>query len=271
VVGPRNFDRVAHIYDETRALPAEVVAHVADVLAAAVSGRGPCLEIGVGTGRIAVPLHEHGVAMVGVDLSDAMLAVLVGKGDGRAPFPVARADATRLPFADNSFGAGIASHVFHLIPTWRDAVDELLRVVRPGGVVFTSFTDRTGGSVPHRVRERFREACGLPPGNVGADQAGRQVREVLLAAGAIATEVLEVPVARTETVSGLIDELASGWWSWTWDLEPEVLAHAAAATRTWAAAEIVDLDAPVTAVEPLHWTAFDLPTVDVLPPASGDR
>jgi SAM-dependent methyltransferase len=164
-----------------------------------------------------------------------------------------------LPFPDDAFDAGVASHVFHLIPPWRDAVAELLRVVRPGGALFMSFTDRTGNSVAHRVREHFRQVCGLPPGNIGADPPGRQVREALVAAGAMVRPVVDVPVERTETVSDLIDELASGWWSWTWDLEPSVLADAARATRAWAEAEIDDLDAPITTVEPLRWTAFDLP------------
>src|ERR1700689_1759813 len=38
--------------------------------------RGPVLEYGVGNGRIALPIARHGIEVVGVDLSRAMLGVL---------------------------------------------------------------------------------------------------------------------------------------------------------------------------------------------------
>ena len=84
------------------------------------------MEIGVGTGRIAVPLWDAGVTMTGVDLSEAMLAKLVAKTGGRVPFPIALADATQLPFKDQRFGSGIACHVLHLIPDWRRALADLV-------------------------------------------------------------------------------------------------------------------------------------------------
>lgn len=51
-----NFDRSAGYYDATRALPAATMTELTGVLAAELAGRQPCLEIGVGTGRFALPL-----------------------------------------------------------------------------------------------------------------------------------------------------------------------------------------------------------------------
>jgi len=53
----------------------EVVAATVQILGE-LAGEGPALEFGIGTGRIAIPLHESGVAVTGIDLSPHMVAKL---------------------------------------------------------------------------------------------------------------------------------------------------------------------------------------------------
>ena len=106
-----NFDRAAGYYDATRALPATPMAQLTGLLAAELAGRQPCVEIGVGTGRFALPLREAGIAMAGTDISGAMLRRLAANAGGGSPFPLAQADATRLPFAAGTFGSVLAVHV----------------------------------------------------------------------------------------------------------------------------------------------------------------
>src|SRR5438270_5894482 len=158
--GSVNFDRAAGFYDETRPSSPETDARVTGLLKRWLGGRGSCLEIGVGTGRIALPLREAGVPMAGVDISSHMVARLVEKAGGRPPFPLALADAAALPFPEDAFGAALASHVLHLIPAWQEAVAELVRVVRPRGVVLVELTD-SWSEVFTDVRRRFAEAGGL--------------------------------------------------------------------------------------------------------------
>jgi hypothetical protein len=83
-----NFDRAAEYYDVTRALPDEAMAKLLGVLAPELAARQPCLEIGVGTGRIALPLHGQGIAMAGADIAEAMLRRLVINAEGVPPVPV---------------------------------------------------------------------------------------------------------------------------------------------------------------------------------------
>src|SRR5262245_20433845 len=80
--GRVSFDRAAEFYDQTRALPAAALDGVVDLLGAELEGRGRCLEIGVGTGRIALPLSGAGVPMAGVDVSAQMVARLLEKSGG---------------------------------------------------------------------------------------------------------------------------------------------------------------------------------------------
>ena len=76
-------ERVAERYDESSAelfAPA-AVDPVVDFLAG-LAGDGAALELGVGTGRIALPLAERGVPVHGIDLSEAMVARLRAKPGG---------------------------------------------------------------------------------------------------------------------------------------------------------------------------------------------
>jgi hypothetical protein len=76
-------ERIAARYDEASAemfIP-EVVDPCVDFLAEMARG-GPALELGIGTGRIALPLTYRGVPVHGIDLSTAMVARLRAKPDG---------------------------------------------------------------------------------------------------------------------------------------------------------------------------------------------
>lgn len=78
-------DVVAARYDEAHSemFAAAVVASAVDVLAE-LAADGAALELGIGTGRLALPLAERGVPVVGIDLSTAMVARLRDKPGGAA-------------------------------------------------------------------------------------------------------------------------------------------------------------------------------------------
>jgi SAM-dependent methyltransferase len=76
-------ERVAARYDESAAdmFDPAVVDPVVDFLAE-LAGAGPALELGIGTGRIALPLAQRGVPVHGIELSKAMAARLRAKPGG---------------------------------------------------------------------------------------------------------------------------------------------------------------------------------------------
>jgi SAM-dependent methyltransferase len=78
-------DHVAARYDASSAdmFDAEVVDPVVDFLRE-MAGSGRALELGVGTGRIALPLSQRGVPVHGIELSKAMLARLHAKPGAEA-------------------------------------------------------------------------------------------------------------------------------------------------------------------------------------------
>ena len=94
-------ERVAARYDESSAemFDPAVVEPAVDFLAE-LAGSGRALELGIGTGRIALPLAERGVRVHGIDMSKAMVAKLRAKpgGDGVGvtidDFATAKVDGT---------------------------------------------------------------------------------------------------------------------------------------------------------------------------------
>src|SRR6185312_2650016 len=84
---------------------------------------------------------------------------------------LAMADMTALPFDDGSFDAAVGVHVLHLVPEWRRALDEALRVVHRSGALLIG-QDVHGGSSPNGVlQDQWREIVtrlGHPPVTVGA-------------------------------------------------------------------------------------------------------
>ena len=70
-------DAIADVYDEWYPMDAEGEAAVEFLFEA--SGGGPVLELGVGTGKLAIPLTERGLQVHGVDASPAMIEQLRAK------------------------------------------------------------------------------------------------------------------------------------------------------------------------------------------------
>lgn len=68
----------------------EVLGPAVDRLAE-LAGEGRALEFAIGTGRVAVPLHERGVRVAGIEISPAMIAQLRKKAD-EATIPVVEGD-----------------------------------------------------------------------------------------------------------------------------------------------------------------------------------
>ena len=85
-------ERIADVYDEWYAeLPYGGDLSTAVAFLAGLAGEGSALELGIGTGRVAIPLREAGVDVHGIDASESMVARLRAKlvGDG---IPVTIAD-----------------------------------------------------------------------------------------------------------------------------------------------------------------------------------
>ena len=99
-------------------------------------GLGPldALDIGCGTGFLALELAERGHRVTGVDFVPAMIARARRKAEERSlSIRLDEADAEQLPYAAGSFDLAISRHLLWTLPHPEAALDEWIRVLRPGG------------------------------------------------------------------------------------------------------------------------------------------
>ncbi len=74
-------ERIADVYDTLTEVPTDTAEAVA--LLAELAGGGRVLELGIGTGRLALPLRARSIRVEGIDASPAMVEKLRGKPGGR--------------------------------------------------------------------------------------------------------------------------------------------------------------------------------------------
>lgn len=163
-----SFNSIAANYDATRGYPPGVIKQIMPAIkkAAEATSETRFLEIGVGTGRIALPLASLGQNYTGIDISENMLQVLVEKlqaagwqpkssewgeeedelaenphevcrfvlDEPAASMRLVNGDITRLPFGTETFDVVAAIHILHLVDGWEAAMREVMRVVKPGGL-----------------------------------------------------------------------------------------------------------------------------------------
>jgi len=246
----RSYDRVAASYDATRGLPPEVEAAIAAGFArlAGATPAAPFLEVGVGTGRIALPLVRDGFRYAGVDLSGPMLAGARGKAAGLpGRLLLARADAVALPFAAATFAAGIVVHVFHLVPDWPLALNELLRVIKPGGRFLYGFEHWLPAGGRYAFDQRWRAILaryGVAPGGHGTTDA-----PVFAALERLGLRPETTTVAAWQTATTVAATLAgytSRTFSASWTIPDDIFARAGVELAAWAQAHYPDADAALT-------------------------
>jgi len=239
-----SFDRAADYYDETRGFPPGQEQPVAALMAHAgnLTPASRVLEIGIGTGRIALPLAPHVGELVGVDLARPMLDRLRAKRTTE-PVEVMISDATQLPFPPGSFDAVVAVHVFHLIGPWQGALREVARVLRPDGVLISGWNDNS-----HRredglwkiwnevVKETALPNIGVPRDQFETflpAQGWRQVGPTLIHS-----------FTTRRTPQDFLTRLEQRTWSSCWRLPDEVVARGLAAVREAIRQQGIDLHQP---------------------------
>jgi SAM-dependent methyltransferase len=255
MTGSVRFDRAAEYYDRTRVTSEDAMARTVELLSAELGGRGRVLEIGVGTGLLALPLHSAGVDVVGVDLSSPMLAKLREK---EGTFRVAHTDATRLPFRDDAFGAAYLRWVLHLIPDWRSVAHEVVRVVRPSGVVLVNHGGFAGSF--RLVLERTEEIIGRPLRPVGLPwDRWEELAAEMRALGAVHRTLESIVERSEEPLRSAVDGIGANRYSWTWGMTDAERTRAADELGRWLEARFGDLDAPYVEDVEVVWHAYDLP------------
>jgi ubiquinone/menaquinone biosynthesis C-methylase UbiE len=93
------------------------------------------LECACGTGMFSVKIAPNVKELTATDFSDGMLKRARKKCGKLQNVNIESGDITNLRYEDNQFDKAVAANVVHLLDDPKKAIDELRRVVRPGGVI----------------------------------------------------------------------------------------------------------------------------------------
>jgi ubiquinone/menaquinone biosynthesis C-methylase UbiE len=135
------YDRAATRYDAWKWQPfwrASELPFILQALADFAPGRPRLLDVGCGTGWYLHELEPLCAHTAGIDVSEGMLA----QARMRARHSeLLRAGAGHLPFADGAFDVVLSTRVMSHVAQVGQAIDEIVRVLAPGGVVVLSDID----------------------------------------------------------------------------------------------------------------------------------
>jgi ubiquinone/menaquinone biosynthesis C-methylase UbiE len=104
-------------------------------------GNNPILDVGTGTAQIPIHLCQQAATarVVAIDLAEHMLHVgreNVARAGLAGQVQLQLCDAKQMPFPSGTFGAVISNSIVHHIPEPGRVLTEMVRVVRPGGLLF---------------------------------------------------------------------------------------------------------------------------------------
>ena len=275
-----SFDQVAHVYDATRGYPDAVALQIAQAIecVANATPQTRFLEVGVGTGRIAFPLASLGHRYTGVDISEKMVEQLQEKlraahwqeqskpwgsvsdedtkqlsvvrryanPEQSASLRLVMSDITKLPFRNASFDTAIAVHIFHLVDGWQRAVQEVVRVLRPGGMLLHCW-DEHGKLDIQDISEEWQRIL-ISLGGKGRRPGASSVHFVTewLADHSLQTQRIQaVNWERSITPREIIENITLRIWSNTWSIPDSIFVPAAQRLTTWANERYsTDMDTP---------------------------
>lgn len=249
--------RVAVQYDALRGHPPEVSPQIGQAVTKHAGDHARVLELGVGTGRIALPVAHSGCEVYGVDLSAHMLAALAQRirNEGHPRVHLVQGDITALPFRTGVFDAALAVHVLHLVEDWQGVLTRVKTLVRPGGTLILGRDWVDPESFAGMIRNTFRRTvlevgtAMLPPGSSAAQppSGGAAIMQTLQSLGA-------QPVGKGEHVGAewstdltprqVLDGIRSRDDAESWVLPDEVLTETMRRLDAFALAHWPDLDAP---------------------------
>lgn len=154
------WDRVAGVYDIAMKLRnGRANRAFCTQVAAMISSGDAVLECACGTGMITEVLAPRCREVIATDYSDGMLAQARRKCAAFPNVRVEKGDILHLTYADARFDKVVAGNVIHLLDDPGQALQELLRVCRPGGlVILPTYVNQERNGHPSlfvRLADRF--------------------------------------------------------------------------------------------------------------------
>jgi len=130
------FDWASSFYDYSRAIPDDLMRKLIEILQdkLKIDSNSKILEVGVGTGRIAIPLTKKlHINTIGVDISERMLQKCQERISYTENIQLILADGLTLPFKNSQFNIILTSHILHLLSNVHQFINKILPLLVKNG------------------------------------------------------------------------------------------------------------------------------------------
>ena len=257
-----DFSGNAPIYDRRHGamLPSDVVRALAS--AAALAPGELAIDIGAGTGRVAIALADFGCRVLAVDPAAAMLNELRSKAEGR-PIWAVSGEGEQLPCAPERFDVVILARLLYLIDDWRLVVRQAHGALKPGRHVLHEWANGTLDEAWVQIREKARalfEHAGIErPFHPGA-RTEAEVDAYFAELGLELTARVPAGPGPQLTLRAFVDRIVTGELSYTWNVPEDVRARCLPVLQAWCE-QTFDLDRTVAMPAELRWSVYRKPPV----------
>lgn len=252
-----DFSSNASIYDRRHG--AVLAPEIARLLAlkAAFTHSTRALDVGAGTGRVALALAELGCEVVAIDPALSMLNQLRRKISTPRVWAVV-GEGARLPFAARSFDAVLIARALYLMADWRLVLQKAHEVIKPGGYLLHQWGNGTADEEWVRIREKtralFQEAGINAPFHPGA-KTEVEVDAHLVTLGLIQTDRVLTGPGPQLSLREFVGRIESGELSYIWAVPKPVQELCLPLLRRWCE-ETFDLERSFPMPRELAWTMY---------------
>jgi SAM-dependent methyltransferase len=255
-----DFSANSKIYDQRHG--AVIPDQLARILTRRVRRDATILDIGAGTGRVAVALARNGFRVVAIDPAVPMLQAMQRKS-GEVRVPAVAAEGAHLPFRSNTCDAVVVARVLYLVADWRGLLREAREVLRQGGTLFHEWGNGDAGEDWVRVREKvrslFEDAGVAAPFHPGA-RSEVEVDSCLRDLGFHRREQIAAGAGPAMTLADFLNKIQSGEVSYIWNVPRDVQDSCLPRLRSWCESQF-DLDRPAPMPAELRWVVYEKTSV----------
>ena len=224
-------------------------------LAARLRVGARALDIGAGTGRVAIPLALRGCQVTALEPARAMLDQLRNKAADAKVLAIV-AEGSQLPFPAGRFDVVVIARVLYLTPDWHAILREARRVLAIGGRLLHQWgngqIDEEWVQIREEARRLFEEAGIHAPFHPGV-RAEHEVDGYLAALQLVHEANLEIGPGPEITLREFVRRLVSGELSYIWNVPEHVRAACLPRLERWAE-QTFNLERPIAMPRDLRWT-----------------
>ena len=215
------------------------------------------LDVGAGTGRVAIPLARLGCLVTAIEPSRAMLEQLKAKA-GRERVGTAVAEGAHLPFPAERFDAVVIARLLYLTADWRAILHNAHRTLAAGGCLLHEWGNGEDGEEWVRIRDEARrlfEHAGLPSAFHPGVRSEAEVDEALVHLGMTREADVDIGAGPELTLREFLRRLVDGELSYIWSVPEDVRTRCLPQLTRWAQ-ETFELDRSIAMPRRLRWTVY---------------